>query len=195
MSKGNTVRKPAPPPVPSSFRTALLAEIPHLRAFAVSLSGSFSLADDLVQETLLKAWSHAASFLPGTNLRAWLFTILRNCHYSFHRKYRHEIADADGIYAAQVAVQPSQQAHLDMLDLRQALLKLPLEQREALVMVGAMGLSHEEAALICAVAPGTIKSRLSRGRVRLAELLGLPLSGLPEDGVPLAALPNLPVLR
>jgi RNA polymerase sigma-70 factor (ECF subfamily) len=144
---------------------------------------------------LLKAWSHAASFLPGTNLRAWLFTILRNCHYSFHRKYRHEIADADGIYAAQVAVQPSQQAHLDLLDLRQALLKLPLEQREALVMVGAMGLSHEEAALICEVAPGTIKSRLSRGRVRLAELLGLPLSGLPEDGVPLAAVPNLPVLR
>ena len=135
MSKGNTVRKPAPPPVPSSFRTALLTEIPHLRAFAVSLSGSFSLADDLVQETLLKAWSHAASFLPGTNLRAWLFTILRNCHYSFHRKYRHEIADADGIYAAQVAVQPSQQAHLDLLDLRQALLKLPLEQREALIMV------------------------------------------------------------
>ncbi|MCZ8186341.1 MAG: sigma-70 family RNA polymerase sigma factor [Beijerinckiaceae bacterium] len=173
----------ASPSVSGSFKTGILAEIPHLRAFAASLCGSLTLADDLVQETLLKAWAHAGSFMAGTNLRAWLFTILRNSYYTHHRRYGREVADTDGLHAGQVAVQANQEFHMDLLDFRRALLALPLEQREALVMVGAMGLSHEEAAIICDVAAGTIKSRVSRGRVRLAALLGLASFDLTETGV------------
>ncbi|MCZ8376585.1 MAG: sigma-70 family RNA polymerase sigma factor [Beijerinckiaceae bacterium] len=182
MSNPSARPDAAAPHIASSFKTGLLAEIPHLRAFAASLCGSLTLADDLAQETLLKAWAHAGSFLAGTNLRAWLFTILRNSYYTHHRRYGREIADTDGLHAAQVAVQANQEFHMDLLDFRRALLALPLEQREALIMVGAMGLSHEEAAVICAVAPGTIKSRVSRGRTRLAGLLGLASCDLPEMG-------------
>jgi RNA polymerase sigma-70 factor (ECF subfamily) len=169
-----TTSKQLPPEKATSFRTAMLAEIPHLRAFAASLSGSLSLADDLVQETLLKAWSHSGSFTLGTNLRAWLFTILRNSYYTNYRQFGREVSDTDGLYAGKVMVEANQDPHMDLQDFRRALLKLPDEQREALIMVGAMGLSHEEAAIICEVAAGTIKSRVSRGRAKLTVLLGLP---------------------
>ncbi len=172
--------KPLQPERSTAFKTAMLAEIPHLRAFAASLSGSLSLADDLVQETLLKAWAHSGSFTLGTNLRAWLFTILRNSYYTNYRQFGREVSDTDGLYAGKVMVQANQDPHMDLQDFRRALAKLPDEQREALIMVGAMGLSHEEAAVICKVAVGTIKSRVSRGRARLAVLLGLPAPKPPE---------------
>jgi RNA polymerase sigma-70 factor, ECF subfamily len=156
-----------------SFKDDLVAEIPGLRAFATSLCGSVSLADDLVQDALLKAWSNSSKFQPGTSLRAWLFTILRNSFYSQYRRRVREIQDSDGVYARGIAVAGDQESHLDLADFRKALGTLPPEQREVLTLVGASGLTYEEAAEICSVEVGTIKSRLSRARSKLSELLGL----------------------
>jgi RNA polymerase sigma-70 factor (ECF subfamily) len=158
---------------PGNFRDGLVAEIPGLRAFAISLCGSVTTADDLVQEALLRAWSNSGKFQMGTSLRAWLFTILRNTYYSQYRKRSREVQDSDGVYSRGIAVEGDQESHLDLVDFRKALAKLPVEQREVLMMVGASGLSYEEAAAICDVEIGTIKSRLSRARTRLTELLGL----------------------
>jgi RNA polymerase sigma-70 factor, ECF subfamily len=155
------------------FRDRLLGEVPGLRAFSVSLCGSFHQADDLVQDVLLKAWGHSESFREGTNMRAWLFTIARNTYYSLYRKRGREVQDVDGIHTANLAVAPSQEGVMDLADFRVALAKLPDEQREVLILVGASGLSYEQAADICGVAVGTIKSRVSRARLRLGELLGI----------------------
>ncbi len=155
------------------LKADLLAAIPSLRAFAVSLSGNPDRADDLVQETLVKAWSNLGSFLEGTNLSAWLFTILRNIYYSEYRKRRREVADSEGTIAARLATAPEQTGHMDFLDFRAALQKLPADQREALVLIGASGMSYEEAASICHCAVGTMKSRVNRARNRLAELLSI----------------------
>jgi RNA polymerase sigma-70 factor (ECF subfamily) len=160
--------------VPSrSFRQDLLGAIPSLRAFAVSLSQNADKADDLVQETLVKAWDKQASFQEGTNLKAWLFTILRNEFYSQMRKRGREVQDSDGIMTSRLAVHPSQQGSLDLEDFRLALQQLPEDQREAIILIGASGFSYEEAAVICDCAVGTIKSRVSRARTRLQELLGV----------------------
>ena len=175
----NAAAKKGPP-----FRDRLVGEIPNLRAFAASLSGSMQLADDLVQDTLLKAWSHSDSFMEGTNIRAWLFTILRNTYYSLYRKRGREVQDTDGMYSERVAVTASQDSAIDLADLRIALAKLPEEQREVLIMVGATGMSYEETAEICGVAVGTIKSRVSRGRIRLAELLGMHDANNPAAAMP-----------
>lgn len=157
----------------NEFREKLISEIPNLRAFGMSLSGSLHQADDLVQDTLLKAWGHADSFTPGTNMRAWLFTILRNTYYSLYRRRGREVQDTEGVYASKVAVSGGQEGAIDLADFRIALAKLPEEQREVLIMVGATGLSYQEAADICGVAVGTIKSRVNRARTKLSELLGI----------------------
>jgi RNA polymerase sigma-70 factor, ECF subfamily len=160
------------PETPSdSFRDRLIKEMPSLRAYAASLSGSIQTADDLLQDTLLKAWGNSDKFMEGTNLRAWLFSILRNTYYSLYRRKWREIQDTDGVHASKVAVQGNQESALDLADFRIALEKIPPEQREVLIMVGAVGLSYEEAAEICQVAVGTIKSRVNRARNRLAELM------------------------
>lgn len=161
-----------------AFREGLVSEMSSLRAFAISLSGQLQLADDLVQETLLKAWANADSYQPGTNLRAWLFTILRNTYFSLHRQRSREVQDSDGIYSQRLAAPAAQEGALDLADFRVALAKLPAEQREVLIMVGASGLSYEEAAAVCNIAVGTVKSRISRARATLAASLGI--SG-PED--------------
>jgi len=164
------------------FREELLGEIKNLRAFAVSLSGSVSLADDLVQESLLRAWSNSEKFQPGTSLRAWLFTILRNLYYSNYRKHAREVQDSDGFYSRRLTVSGDQESHLDLEDFRRVFTMLPAEQREVLMLIGASGLSYEEAATICEVGIGTIKSRLSRARSKLVELLGRDdLSGRPIE--------------
>ena len=119
----------------------------------------------------MKAWAHHASFQPGTNLRAWLYTILRNEFYSQMRKKGREIEDVDGAYSRNVGVHPDQPGHLDMADMHAALAQLPADQREALLLVAASGFSYEEAATICDVAMGTIKSRVNRARNRLGEIL------------------------
>jgi len=156
-----------------TFRDALLKEIPNLRAFAASVSGSIHLADDLVQDTLVKAWANSDKFQEGTSMRAWLFTILRNTYYSLYRKRGREVQDTDGIYTDRLAMHGSQEGHMDLADFRRALARLPEDQREVLIMVGASGLSYEEAAEICGVAIGTIKSRVNRARVKLAEMLSI----------------------
>jgi RNA polymerase sigma-70 factor (ECF subfamily) len=158
-----------------------VAEIGSLRAFAVSLCGDKERADDLVQETLFKAWNHLESFKEGTNLKAWLFTILRNTYFSERRKRRREVEDADGAYAARLATHPTQHGHMDMQDFRAALTQLPDDQREALILVGAAGFSYEEAAEISSCAVGTIKSRVNRARNRLAGILGMDLEEAGAD--------------
>lgn len=155
----------------TSLRDDLVAAIPNMRAFAISLCGNRDRADDLVQEALVKAWNHLESFEQGTNLKAWLFTILRNAYFSELRKTKREIADSDGQFAARQAVPAEQQGHLDLVDLNNALAKLPADQREAVILVGAEGFSYEDAAGICGCAVGTVKSRVNRARTKLAELM------------------------
>lgn len=154
-------------------REEIVTHLPSLRAFARGLSGDATAADDLVQETVLKAWSKFDQFHQGTNLRAWLFTILRNTYLSGRRKRAKEIADSEGSFAARLASKPDHDGRLAMQELNAAMKELPLEQREALILVGAMGFSVEEAAETCGCAPGTIKSRANRGRATLARLLDL----------------------
>jgi RNA polymerase sigma-70 factor, ECF subfamily len=158
--------------VTPSFRQGLLAALPSLRAFALSLSNNAARADDLVQDTILRAWQNQHRFQEGTNLNAWLFTILRNAFYSEQRKRMREVADEDGAYSARLATAPDQGHRLDVQDLRAGLAKLPHDQREALILVGAEGMSYEEVARICGVAIGTVKSRVNRARNRLAQLMG-----------------------
>jgi RNA polymerase sigma-70 factor (ECF subfamily) len=154
-------------------REAMLAAVPGLRAFAMSLCGKVDRADDLVQETLLRALGHIDSFQPGTNMSAWLFTILRNLFRSEYRKRRREVEDGDGRLTASLKTQAEQPSHMEFEEFRTALAQLPPDQREALILVGASGFSYEEAAQICGSAVGTIKSRVNRARTRLAELLAI----------------------
>jgi RNA polymerase sigma-70 factor, ECF subfamily len=167
----------------SDPKADLLAAIPKLRAFALSLCGRTAYADDLVQETLVRAWANLGTFVPGSNLAAWLYTILRNEFYSEFRKRRREVADSEGQHAARLVSPPTQDGHMAFLDFRDALAKLPPDHREALILVGASGLSYEEAAQVCSCAVGTMKSRVNRARVRLADLLNQPL-GLPTGSKP-----------
>ena len=162
-----------PPKVSANFRDFLIKEMASLRAFAISLCGDRERADDLVQETLFKAWSHFDSFQEGTNLKAWLFTILRNTYFSERRKRKREVEDADGKYADRLVAPPEQHGHMDMQDFLKALSSLPDDQREALVLIGAAGFSYEEAAEISGCAVGTIKSRVNRARNRLGDMLNL----------------------
>ena len=154
-------------------RDELVEHLPALRAFAVSLTRNSATADDMVQDTVVKAWTNLDKFRAGTNMRAWLFTILRNTFYSSRRKTKREVADVDGIFTENMAEKPAHDGHLQMTDFRKAFAQLPDEQRETLVLVGASGFSYEEAAEMCGVAVGTIKSRANRGRKRLAELMHL----------------------
>src|ERR1700731_2561233 len=156
-----------------SVSDAMLRAGPSLRAFAISLCGNVDRADDLVQETLLRAWANLNSFEPGTNMSAWLFTIQRNLFRSEYRKRRREVPDGDGTYAETLKTQPEQASRVEFEEFRTALAKLPSDQREALVLVGASGFSYEEAAGICGCAVGTIKSRVNRARTRLAELMSI----------------------
>ena len=165
-------------PLPDDeFKDQLALVIPHLRAFGRSLSGSRDLADDLVQETLLKAWAARKRFQAGTNMRAWTFIILRNLFLSQMRRARFK-GEWDDVTAAKILAAPaSQDRHIELGDMQRALMQLPQPQREALILVGAGGFAYEEAAEICGCAVGTIKSRVARGRVALEALLsgtGLP---------------------
>jgi RNA polymerase sigma-70 factor (ECF subfamily) len=154
-----------------AIRDQVLGTVPSLRAFAISLCGNIDRADDLVQETLLRALAHIDSFEPGTNMPAWLFTILRNLFRSEYRKRRREVEDADGRYAETLKSQPEQTGRVEFNEFRTALGKLPSDQREALILVGASGFSYEDAAAICGCAVGTIKSRVNRARSKLSALL------------------------
>ncbi|MEJ6389464.1 RNA polymerase sigma factor [Gymnodinialimonas ulvae] len=154
-------------------RDEIVEHLGSLRAFARSLTRNATTADDLVQDTVVKAWSNIDKFEPGTNMRAWLFTILRNTFYSLRRKRSREVADVDGVMAERLSEKPAHDGRLVMQDFTAAFAELPDEQREALLLVGASGFSYEEAADMCGCAVGTIKSRANRGRKRLAELMHL----------------------
>jgi RNA polymerase sigma-70 factor (ECF subfamily) len=154
-----------------SWRDEVVGLIPALRAFAWSLSHNGSDADDLVQDTLIKAWTNRDKFEPGTNLRAWLFTILRNTYYTSVLRRRREVRDETGEYAETLTSAPTQEWTVAMRALQTALQQLPAEHREALILVGAAGLSYEEAAEICGCALGTIKSRVNRARARLLKIM------------------------
>ena len=155
----------------AEFKTQLAQVIPHLRAFGRSLSGNRDLADDLVQETLMKAWAARLRFQAGTNMRAWTFIILRNLYLSQMRRARFK-GEWDDLVADRILAAPaSQDKHVELGDMQRALLHLPQPQREALILVGAGGFAYEEAAEICGVAVGTIKSRVARGRVALEAVM------------------------
>ena len=156
-----------------AVRDAMLAAVPSLRAFAISLSGNVDRADDLVQETLLRAVTNIDSFQPGSHMSAWLITILRNLFLTEYRKRRREVEDADGRHVDSLKSPPEQHSRLEFEEFRVALAKLPSGQREALLLVGASGFSYEEAAAICESAVGTIKSRVNRARTRLSDLLSI----------------------
>jgi len=157
----------------SAFREGLVGALPGLRAFALSLAASPTRADDLVQETLLKAWANQHRFEPGSNLMAWLCTILRNQFYTECRKAKREVEDADGAAAAQMIALPAQEHGTALQQVWAMLAKLPPLQREALLLVGAQGMTYEAAAEVMGCQIGTMKSRVSRARALLAGALGM----------------------
>jgi RNA polymerase sigma-70 factor (ECF subfamily) len=167
---------------PAHFKAELIGLLSSLRAFARSLAHNPALADDLVQDTLVKALANVDRFEPGTNLRAWLFTILRNHYYSQLRKSKREVEDAEGKFAARLATRPEQDGSVDLEDFKVAFSRLAPDHREVLTLVGASGCSYEEAAQICGCAVGTIKSRVNRARRKLADMLGLDDEGHPIPG-------------
>jgi RNA polymerase sigma-70 factor (ECF subfamily) len=201
QAPGSPDRAPdAPPPgepervaaenTPLDPRDELVLHLPAMRAFALSLSRNASAADDLVQDTVVKAWANFDRFEPGTNLRAWLFTILRNTFYSTRRRTVREVSDSDGALVGALAEKPAHDGRLQMADFLRAFQRLPDEQREALALVGASGFSYEEAAEMTGVAVGTVKSRANRARARLAQILDLDLGASLEltDGATLAVI-------
>ncbi|CAO4194152.1 sigma-70 family RNA polymerase sigma factor [Methylorubrum extorquens] len=157
----------------ADFRDGLLASLPGLRAFALSLAVNHAAADDLVQETLLKAWKNQDRFEPGSNLQAWLCTILLNHFYTDIRKRKREVEDADGTMAGQMVASAAQEANSELQQVKQHLAKLPAAMREALLLVGAQGLTYEDAAELIGCQVGTVKSRVSRARALLARSLGM----------------------
>jgi RNA polymerase sigma-70 factor, ECF subfamily len=174
------------PEEPDPFKAELLELVPYLRAFARSLSGRHEGADDLAQEALVKAWQSRDSFVPGTNLKAWLFTILRNQFYSERRRAWRQVPwDAENA-DAMPGNSDDQGWAAELSDIARALQALPAEQREALILVGAGGFAYEEAAQISNCAVGTVKSRVARARRALIAILdgnqALPPSDRPAQG-------------
>ena len=155
------------------LKAAMVALLPNLRAFARSLCSNPAQADDLVQDAIAKALTHIDQFQAGSNLRAWMFTILRNTYYSELRKRRRETEDPDGIFTERLADLPQQDGVVDLEDFKRAFALLSSDHREVLTLVGAFGVGYEEAAEICGCAVGTVKSRVNRARAKLTEQLGL----------------------
>jgi RNA polymerase sigma-70 factor (ECF subfamily) len=152
---------------------ALMKFVPHLPRMALARTRNADQANDLVQETILRAWDKRSNFQPDTSLEAWLFTIMRKQFFSDCRKHKWEVEDSDGSHAGSQIALPEQSDRLAMQDMSAALAKLPRDQREAILLVGVDGMSYEEAAKVTGVAVGTMKSRVNRARTRLAHLLGL----------------------
>ncbi|MBO1073103.1 sigma-70 family RNA polymerase sigma factor [Roseomonas marmotae] len=152
---------------PESVRLSLPPLLPDLRAFARFLARDTTLADDLVQEAVLRALRAESQWIPGTSLRAWMFHILRNVFLEQLRRRGTERRALERLPGHDESGVP-QEEHGELEDLGRALQSLPMPQREALILVGAHGLSHEEAAAVCAVPVGTVKARVSRARAALA---------------------------
>ncbi|MFO1239742.1 MAG: sigma-70 family RNA polymerase sigma factor [Sphingomonadaceae bacterium] len=157
------------------FRDQLVDLLPSLRAFSRGLCGHREMADDLAQDTVMRAWAARASYLQGSNFRAWMFMIMRNQFYTTIRKNARMTSLDPEVAERVLVVAPAQQDGLNVEDVAKALQKLPAEQREVLLLIGANGLSYEEAAEVTGCAMGTIKSRLARGRTALAALIDGPV--------------------
>ena len=171
----------------AEFQRQFLAVAPNLRRFAISLAHDATAADDLVQDTLLRAWKNRARFQLGTNFEAWTFTILRNAFYSGQRKHR-EVRDDDGSYTARLAILPDQAGCLDLQDVRTALSRLAPVMREALILVTIEDMSYDEVAAVMGCQIGTVKSRVWRARDQLARALGYTGEEVGNDAVMLSAL-------
>jgi RNA polymerase sigma-70 factor (ECF subfamily) len=171
-----------------AFRTGLLGATTYLLRFAMTLARDRAAADDLVQDTMLRAWRSRDRFQAGTNLEAWLATIMRNTFYSLYRKHTREVADSDGNYAARLMSLPEQSCGLDLQDMRVAIERLPAPMRQALMLVTVENLSLKEAACIIKCPIGTVKSRVWRARQQLAAILGYTGAEIGADGAMLSAL-------
>jgi len=158
-------------PNPQDFKVVLLAAMPRLRSFALSLCGNADYANDLVQETIFRGWANRKSFEEGSNMSAWLHKILRNEFYSEFRRRSREVPDTDGVFSACLIAEPTQDGHIEFLDFRRAFKELDNDHREVLALIAASDLSYEEAAHRCGCAVGTIKSRVHRARIKLSHLL------------------------
>ena len=156
------------------FRDQLVALLPSLRAFARGLCGNREMADDLAQDTMMRAWAARESYTQGTNFRAWMFMIMRNQFYTTIRKNSRMTSLDPEVAERVLVVAPAQQNGINIEDVAKAMQKLPAEQREVLLLIGASGLSYEEAAEVIGCAMGTVKSRLARGRTALALLVDGP---------------------
>lgn len=156
------------------FRDQLVALLPSLRAFARGLCGHREMADDLAQDTMMRAWAARESYTQGTNFRAWMFMIMRNQFYTTIRKNSRMTSLDPEVAERVLVVAPAQQNGINVDDVAKALQKLPAEQREVLLLIGANGLSYEEAAEVVGCAMGTVKSRLARGRTALAAMIDGP---------------------
>jgi RNA polymerase sigma-70 factor (ECF subfamily) len=154
------------------YWVSVTALIPQLRGYAIALTRSSTEADDLVQEALTRAWRFRAGFAADTNLKAWLYKILRNCFHTEIASRRATVQDVDGRLAAQLTCGPEQEWFLQYRDLLEAMTRLSPSCRESLLLVVASGLTYDEAALVAGCAVGTMKSRVNRARNKLAELLG-----------------------
>ncbi|HEV7385073.1 MAG TPA: sigma-70 family RNA polymerase sigma factor [Phenylobacterium sp.] len=155
------------------FRDLMLAEIPRLRASALALTGSAVEADDLVQDTLVRAWRFRERYLPGTNLAAWMFRILKNAFLTQRTGRRSWVEDVDGQYSSQIALAPEQEWRVQFAEVLHALPQLPDDNRDAVLLVGALGMSYQEAADACGCDIGVLRGRVHRGRAQLADLTGL----------------------
>jgi RNA polymerase sigma-70 factor (ECF subfamily) len=159
----------------------MVALVPQLHSFARSLCRDGVRADDLVQEALLRAFDNLERFKPGTNLKAWLFTIVRNEHYSQLRRRKFEAPDIATDLLPEPSVLPDHDGELELRDLNRALAALAPGQRTALILVSASGFSYEEAATICGCAVGTIKSRVARARNTLLQMLEGKMARADDD--------------
>jgi RNA polymerase sigma-70 factor (ECF subfamily) len=184
MSVGKSIATSATGGTRSVTEADLVACVPHLRIFARSLTRNHERGDDLVQDTIVKALTAAHQFRAGTNLKAWTFTILRNLHYDELRKKRVWFQSLDDIAGYDPAVLPNQDATLELGDFDRAVWQLDDNQRKALMLVGADGLSYKEAAKKCDCPTGTVKSRVSRARRELLQIL--------ERGAPAVSLRHTP---
>jgi RNA polymerase sigma-70 factor, ECF subfamily len=153
------------------FKDELMKCVPALRAFARSLCGSSDLADDLAQEALTKAWAARNTLRPDTYFKTWMFTILRNHYFSYCRKARRVVAWDPDVAQKILVTGEEQSGNIALAELNRAMQRLPVEQREAIILVGAGGFSYEEAAQVAGCAVGTIKSRVARARIALKQLM------------------------
>jgi RNA polymerase sigma-70 factor (ECF subfamily) len=158
----------------NDFARLLEAEIPRLRRYARALTRNVTHADDLVQSCLVRGIAKQHLWQPGTNLRAWLFTIMHNQHVNNVRHSAREGITVDLADAPTLTAEPVATTRLELRDLERALDKLPIEQREVILLVGLEGMAYEEVAEVLGVPVGTVRSRLSRGRDALRRLMGMP---------------------